>query len=127
MGTAETFTMSEAAELCGVSVDTIKRRRRDGVFPRATRRDGTTTGAWVIPVGDLVDAGLYTPDPDADPVEPSAVLRLSRAERELAELRVRVEAHAAIVEAKEVLVAELRETNRRLMGSIELLARGGGA
>lgn len=53
--------MVEAAATCGVSRDTIKRRLRAGQFPGAHRADGSGgsgTGAWLIPWGDLLVAGL---------------------------------------------------------------------
>ena len=52
------YTPQEAATLCGVSRDTIKRRLRRGQFPNAHRQDGPTD-AWRIPEQDLRDAGLY--------------------------------------------------------------------
>lgn len=52
------LSITEAAVACAVSRDTIKRRLRSGRFPNARRsvQDGQT--AWLIPVGDLIDAGL---------------------------------------------------------------------
>lgn len=47
---------TEAAEACAVSIDTIKRRLRAGAFPHA--RQVGLDRSWVIPVRDLVDAGL---------------------------------------------------------------------
>jgi hypothetical protein len=43
------YTLREAAEACGVSVDTIKRRRKDGEFPSASQVDR----AWRIPSAEL--------------------------------------------------------------------------
>ncbi|MGY2084858.1 helix-turn-helix domain-containing protein [Blastococcus sp. SYSU DS0539] len=62
MRTAQTpqgfwFTLKEAAEACGVSRDTVKRRLADGQFPGAVKDDGES-GAWRIPLVDLVQAGL---------------------------------------------------------------------
>lgn len=54
-------TQRVAAELADCSKDTIIRARRAGRFPHATLR----SGAWMIPVDDLIAAGLY------DPVAPS--------------------------------------------------------
>lgn len=50
------FTLTEAAEACGVSRDTIKRRRAAGRFPNAAK---DAQGAWRIPVGDLLADGLH--------------------------------------------------------------------
>lgn len=53
--TAE-LNRADAAQACGVSVDTIKRRLKAGVFPNA--RQAGLDRSWVIPVRDLVNAGL---------------------------------------------------------------------
>jgi hypothetical protein len=50
------LSRAEAADACNVSVDTIKRRIKAGAFPRA--RQVGLDRSWVIPVSDLVDAGL---------------------------------------------------------------------
>lgn len=47
---------TEAAQLCQVSVDTIKRRLRDGRFPHA--RKDQHDQRWSIPLQDLMDDGL---------------------------------------------------------------------
>ncbi|MGP4992306.1 hypothetical protein, partial [Glutamicibacter ardleyensis] len=49
------WTINRAAQECGVSPSTIKRRLREGKFPNAVQGAG---GAWTIPVQDLVLAGL---------------------------------------------------------------------
>lgn len=49
------WTINRAAQECGVSSSTIKRRLREGKFPNAVQGAG---GAWTIPVTDLVLAGL---------------------------------------------------------------------
>lgn len=41
--------VNEAAQACGVSVDTVRRRLREGHFPSAARIDGR----WQIPLEDL--------------------------------------------------------------------------
>jgi hypothetical protein len=47
------LTIGEAAELTGLSVDTIKNDRTAGRYPPPAR----TPGVWRIPAADLVDAG----------------------------------------------------------------------
>ncbi len=47
---------TEAADACDVSIDTIKRRIRAGAFPNAHQVG--LDRSWVIPVRDLIDAGL---------------------------------------------------------------------
>lgn len=49
------WTINRSAQECGVSPSTIKRRLREGKFPNAVQGAG---GAWMIPVQDLVLAGL---------------------------------------------------------------------
>lgn len=58
-GTTE-LTRAQAAVLCGVSVDTIKRRQNEGLFPAARRVDKDQH--WLITVADLVSAGLLGAD-----------------------------------------------------------------
>jgi len=50
------WSISKAANECGVSRDTIKRRRAAGGFPNAYQ-DGRSQ--WMIPVTDLLAAGLH--------------------------------------------------------------------
>lgn len=50
-------TVTEAAQICCVSDDTIRRRLRDGAMPSAARI-GQPNGPWRIPISDLVAAGL---------------------------------------------------------------------
>lgn len=47
--------MTQAAQLCDVNKSTIVRRRQRGDFPHAQKKDD---GTWVIPVADLIAAGL---------------------------------------------------------------------
>lgn len=58
----------EAAKLVGCSRDTIVRARRSGRLPGARLRDGR----WVIPLADLVAAGLcHPPTTAAEPATPT--------------------------------------------------------
>lgn len=59
---------AQAAALCGVSVDTIKRRLRDGWFPNAWRSGADQR--WAIPLRDLIAAGLLASDA-LDSTEPA--------------------------------------------------------
>lgn len=56
----EVLEVRDAAARCRVSVDTVRRRLRDGEFPRAQRDPGPNQ-PWRIPLGDLVAAGLLVP------------------------------------------------------------------
>lgn len=51
------YSLRHAAELSGVSVDTIKRRLRAGDLPHARKLDDPAH-TWVVPLGDLVAAGF---------------------------------------------------------------------
>jgi len=59
----------DAARACDVSVDTIKRRQKAGSFPNA--RQVGLDRSWVIPVRDLVDAGLLPAAALALPAQPA--------------------------------------------------------
>ena len=88
-------TQREAGDLARCSKDTIVRTRQAGRLPHA-RLDGHT---WMIPIADLVVAGLYDPAtgamPDAPagaPLEPEsqgavpASMELARAQARIAAL-----------------------------------------
>lgn len=49
------YTIREAATLCDVSVDTIKRRLQDDRFPNAEQTKGRTGKEWRIPSDELGD------------------------------------------------------------------------
>lgn len=68
MNTRPSWTITRAATECGVSRDTTKRRRAAGEFPN-THQD--QQGRWLIPIDDLIAAGLRprTPTPP-DPAPP---------------------------------------------------------
>ena len=51
------YTIKQAANLCSVSTDTIKRRLRSGDLPHAHQLTDSA-GTWVIPLADLVAAGF---------------------------------------------------------------------
>jgi hypothetical protein len=54
------LSANEAATLCAVSDDTVRRRLKQGWFPRA-KQDHGTTGRYRIPLADLVAAGMFPP------------------------------------------------------------------
>lgn len=92
------LTVAEAARLCRTSPEAIRRAVRARRFPHAYRR-GSSQGAWLIPVDDLIDARLCTvaeAELAAEATTPEAhVLRRELAERDaaLAEARLRLEAY----------------------------------
>ena len=69
----------EAAEACDVSIDTIKRRLKSGAFPHA--RQVGLDRSWVIPVRDLVDAGLLPASALAVPATPKSPARAAVEQR----------------------------------------------
>ena len=93
-----TYTVPEAAALCGCSIDTVRRHLRDRRFPRAFQDGDVSNAAWRIPLPDLVSAGLYQPGPvePEPPTEPTPVAsaegstelaaRLQHAERTIEQL-----------------------------------------
>lgn len=114
LGKANSFTHREAAQACGVSVDTIKRRQKDGSFPGAEQVDRM----WRIPSAELAkvaaDSGWSLVLPGAEPkqtpkqsaraahaaAEASAWADIARLEAELAAER---QSAADRVEAQESL------------------------
>ncbi len=55
------LTIRDAAEACGLSTRTIRRRLASGAFPRAFKlavTDSAGEGVWRIPIADLYRSGL---------------------------------------------------------------------
>lgn len=68
--TAPVFTMREAAEVAGVSVSTLRRRREDLVAAGA----GITESGWRVPMTALIGAGLIDGEgPRSEDPAPEAV------------------------------------------------------
>jgi hypothetical protein len=80
------FTIAQAAEACGVSRDTIKRRRAAGAFPNA-EQDG---GAWLIPLADLLAAGLRPGRPSPPEAEEAAPTGSGPRQEDVIDLREQV-------------------------------------
>ena len=93
------LSRAEAADACNVSVDTIKRRIKAGAFPRA--RQVGLDRSWVIPVSDLVDAGLL----------PASALALPAATQSAAGAAVEQSSHVIAPTAR---LAEALAENRGL-------------
>jgi len=108
------LTYAEAAELTGVSPDTIERDRKADRYPGA-HRDESRRGAWVVPVTDLVTAGRLPASAVAEVESALVGLRESRRVRELTEELIRLRAELA---AAQTLIARL-DTDRDL--HLELL------
>jgi hypothetical protein len=54
----EFLTLAEAAERCGTSSDTVRRRLHAGLIPGAEREGPEDNAPWRIPVAGLVASGL---------------------------------------------------------------------
>lgn len=114
------FTLTEAAHRTGVSRSTIRRRREGGAFPNA-RQDGD--GQWLIPVEDLLGAGLTLARPStgeqggpalAVPVSVPGEQRVAELERALAVERVRREAAEQLAAERGRHLDDLRRLLRPL-------------
>jgi excisionase family DNA binding protein len=107
----EWLDIRTAAELAGVSDDTIRRRIRSGELPRAKRGE-RLTDPWSIPMGDLVSAGLLPGAPaDAGPAvpsvsKPSAMQKGGRRDALLVHLGALREVHA-VIERQIAIVEQL--------------------
>ncbi len=108
----------EAAELTGLSVDTIERDRQKGRYPHAAQ-DGTPQHVWRIPIADLVAAGRL----DASQVVPAeqelAAFRESRALRQLREELIRTQEQLRAAQATAQAQQATIDHQQRLL---ELLA-----
>jgi hypothetical protein len=102
------LTVKEAADLRGVSPDTVSRAIKAGHYPGATRGTGPND-PWLIPLSDLIAAGHY--DPASATVEPEVAIRTTRAERELADVNTKLAKADAEVES---LRRELGERDKQL-------------
>ena len=109
----------EAALLCDVSVDTIRRRLHAGKLPRARRLSDDQWAPWSIPVGDLAAAGLcpasaiddidYRLNPDVKALREQvaelmaelkdAQMRCRSLEERLAQSAGEIEHHRRVIEA----------------------------
>ena len=111
----------EAARLAGCSRDTIARARRAGRLPDARLQDGH----WVIPLTNLMAAGLYHPAQPGDALTPEAPADDPPAEIEHPTLQLaRAETRIAGLEA---LVSRQDDELRFLRLTVETLAKRGAA
>jgi hypothetical protein len=117
----------DAADLCGVSVDTIRRRIKAGTIPGATRLGDRPTDPWSLPVSGLIAAGLCTQealDELAVSLPPDVEELLSR----VAELEVALEAERASARRREDhlndLLARANTELERLWNTVDRLTGG---
>ena len=118
------WTLSEAAALCGVSRSTVRRYREDGRFPHAFK---DTAGLWKIPTEDLLAVGWTTsasatdvpPEPalgvpTVEPASHPADERIKELERALELERARADAAAALAASYRENITDLRQALRMI-------------
>ncbi len=116
----QTFTPVEAASICGVSLDTVRRRIRAGKIPGAVRLGEAPFGEWALPLAGLVASGL---SPQS---QPAAQRNPGAGGPEIAELRAEVVRWQERAEAAERMVDELRSEitfNRRVLEQLASVER----
>lgn len=110
------LSISEAAALCHVSVDTIRRRVRQGLLEGAYRDGDGLSAQWMIPVSALVRSGLCDEstasnvDQVLSPDVNRLLLRVSEVEAALRETQIRLEA----AEQRNVELINTVEHQRRI-------------
>lgn len=111
------WNIGEAAERCGVSRSTVRRYRESGRFPSAFK---DTTGAWKIPLEDLLAVGWSPVDPtqstSPEPVQDGMAERVRELEQALSLERVRRESAERLAAQTEANLADLRSALRMLEG-----------
>jgi hypothetical protein len=125
------FTLTEAAEATGKSRSTIKKYLADGKFPQARRGQQGGQPAWVIPLVDLLGAGLTPHAPRVEAGEAAQAdgagtqgAHLAEVEAELASLRVRAEVAEARAETAERLIRQQAEHLGDLRRALLMLGPG---
>lgn len=133
------YTLTEAADLTGVSRSTIRRRHKDGAFPNAYK---DSEGNWKVPLTDLEQAGIRPrssdraqpksarsapvtltsgQDPAQSPTPPVSasterVVELAKRERELL---LEVDKYRDLAHQAERDVSELKGFIRGMEGTLE--------
>ena len=138
-------TIEQAASLIGKSSETVRRylpsddnRTAKSVrLPHAQQESTEPNAPWLIPVADLVAAGLLADDAHVSgvgPAEGQQALARQRDDRELIRLREQLAAYKASERAKDMLLAErgrelvrLRRTCAELHKTLNLALGAGGA
>jgi hypothetical protein len=124
---AEVVTVTQAAQLIGRDAKTVRRmlpteanKRKGAVrLPRAYRDGDGPTAPWLIPVTDLVAAGLCAPPTGAGSATGSEALARQRDERDLARLREDLARYRATDEAKTMLLADRDQELKRLRQQVD--------
>lgn len=116
------WSISRAATECAVSRSTIRRYREAGKFPNAEK----TSHGWVIPLTDLLAAGLKPGTSRPEPEQPNEqaqdtmsglnehAQRLSDLEHELALEQLKRQAAEQLANERERQLVDLRQALRML-------------
>jgi hypothetical protein len=124
------YQLSRAATMTGVSQSTMKRRLRAGAFPNAAQDE---SGAWVIPVEDLLAAGFHlngqtqVSDPGQRAVTPVGDLgrRIADLERQLTEEHAARLVEQVRREAAEQIAVEREKRAQTAERALLMLATAG--
>lgn len=116
------WTLTEAAQQCSVSRSTIRRYRESGKFPNAEKQNGQ----WVIPVSDLIAAGLNPGQPNPPDEQPNESGESSAPEQgdqaqEIAELRAQLAIEQAHRQAAEQIAAERERSLNDLRQALRMI------
>lgn len=113
------WTISEAADRCGVSKSTVRRYREAGKFPSAFK---DSQGAWKVPLEDLLAVGWKPIDPALNQAteQPADGLaeRVRELEQALAVERARNEGLERVAAMAEASVADLRQAMKMIEASV---------
>lgn len=102
------LTVNQVCELAAVRRETVIRRIKAGVMPGAIQLEGDHHRRWMIPIGDLITAGLIDPARVADPQAMRREAEDADARTTLARLRAEVDGLRATLAAREQEVVFLR-------------------
>jgi hypothetical protein len=117
------FTISQAARVAGVHRNTVRRYLDGEKFPGAFRED---PGApWLIPISDLIAAGLHIRPPTADGRRDKAERARRETQRRLDALAVQVQELTTRAESAEALLAEREHRIEDLQRALMLLESRG--
>jgi predicted site-specific integrase-resolvase len=116
------FTPVEAARLCRVSLDTIRRRIRAGQIPGALRRGEAPFGEWALPRSGLEAAGLYVEAAPSRYVPTTSAAELTELHAEVARWKERAEAAERLVDELRSEIAFNRRVVERLTAPERMVA-----
>ena len=117
MSLGHEFTQAEAATQCGVSQITIRRKREAGQFPNAHKAD--SRGTWVIPIADLLAAGLNPGKPTPPDPQPSSETQ----NETTAVLQERIRGLTAQLDERTERIHDLKAASTSALAQIETLTK----